>query len=370
MKVYEGPGAIAHLSGAKVLPVRIDGAQYSPFSRMRGKLRLRWFPKITLTFLPPVKFDTPPGLKGTALRDYLAESLYDVMTDMIFASSPIDKTLFASLLDARATHGGEHQIVEDIQRNPLTYNRIVMGSFHPRPQACRGHTRRKDDRRAAAQCRWPLSSPSSGCTPLAACPAMLNFSTGAVNMAAACAAAQVSTIVTSRQFIEAGNMEEDIKLLSQNMPHHLSRGYPRKGWLVRQALRPLGAQHAEMPPCASAKWDADPNAPAVILFTSGSEGVPKGVVLSHRNIQANRHQAFARIDFTAADIVFNAMPMFHAFGLTAGTMLPGLRGRAHIPLSLAAALQDRAGALLRHQRHGAVRHRYFPDGLCAERPSL
>ena len=68
-----GPGSIAHLAGAKVLPVRIDGAQYSPFSQMRGKLRLRWFPKITLTFLPPVKFDAPPQLKGTALRDYLAE---------------------------------------------------------------------------------------------------------------------------------------------------------------------------------------------------------------------------------------------------------------------------------------------------------
>ena len=67
MKVYEGPGAIAHMAGAKVLPVRIDGAQYSPFSRMRGKLRLRWFPKITLTFLPPVKFDAPPDLKGAAL---------------------------------------------------------------------------------------------------------------------------------------------------------------------------------------------------------------------------------------------------------------------------------------------------------------
>ena len=64
MKVYEGPGSIAHLSGAKVLPVRIDGAQYSPFSKMRGKLRLRWFPKITLTFLPPVKFDTPPASEG------------------------------------------------------------------------------------------------------------------------------------------------------------------------------------------------------------------------------------------------------------------------------------------------------------------
>ena len=72
--------------------------------------------------------------------------------------------------------------------------------------------------------------------------------------------------------------------------------------------------------------ERDPNAPAVILFTSGSEGVPKGVVLSHRNLHANRYQAAARIAFTASDIVFNALPMFHAFGLTGGALLPVLAG--------------------------------------------
>ena len=72
MKVFDGPGMIADMADAPILPVRIDGAQYSPFSRMRGKVRLRWFPKITLTVLPPVKFDAPTDLKGTALRDRLA----------------------------------------------------------------------------------------------------------------------------------------------------------------------------------------------------------------------------------------------------------------------------------------------------------
>ena len=69
-----------------------------------------------------------------------------------------------------------------------------------------------------------------------------------------------------------------------------------------------------------------PNSPAIILFTSGSEGVPKGVVLSHRNLHANRYQAAARIAFTAQDIVFNALPIFHAFGLLAGALLPIFSG--------------------------------------------
>ena len=64
----------------------------------------------------------------------------------------------------------------------------------------------------------------------------------------------------------------------------------------------------------------------MILFTSGSEGTPKGVVLTHRNILANAAQAASRIDFHSGDKVFNVLPIFHSFGLTAGTVLPLISG--------------------------------------------
>src|SRR3546814_317643 len=57
MKVYEGPGMIADKSDAPILPVRIDGAQFTHFSRLKGKFRLRLFPKITITVRPPRRFD-------------------------------------------------------------------------------------------------------------------------------------------------------------------------------------------------------------------------------------------------------------------------------------------------------------------------
>jgi len=324
MKVYEGPGAIAAMAGAKVLPVRIEGAIYSPFSRMRGKLRLRWFPKITLTFLPPVRFDAPEGLKGAGLRQYQADKLYDVMTDMVFGTSHIDQTLLQALIDARHTHGGDHVIMEDIQRRPANYNRLLMGSFI---------LGRRIAKLTPGERNIGLLLPNAiasvvtffGLHTTGRVPAMLNFSTGPVNMAAALTAAQASTIVTSRRFIEAGQMEADLEILQRNRKIIYledlrdSVGLFDKLYGVRARLFP----HAAL---KRAGASTDPNSPAVILFTSGSEGVPKGVVLSHRNLNANRNQAGARIAFTAQDIVFNALPMFHAFGLLAGVLLPVFAG--------------------------------------------
>ena len=66
--------------------------------------------------------------------------------------------------------------------------------------------------------------------------------------------------------------------------------------------------------------------PATILFTSGSEGKPKGVVLSHRNMLSNAAQARAVVDFSREDTVFNVLPVFHAFGLTIGTIVPFVFG--------------------------------------------
>ena len=72
--------------------------------------------------------------------------------------------------------------------------------------------------------------------------------------------------------------------------------------------------------------DRKPDDWAAILFTSGSEGLPKGVVLSHRNMLANAAQAAARIDFGREDKVFDVLPMFHSFGLTVGVTLPLVSG--------------------------------------------
>jgi acyl-[acyl-carrier-protein]-phospholipid O-acyltransferase/long-chain-fatty-acid--[acyl-carrier-protein] ligase len=324
MKVYEGPSAIAEMAKARVLPVRIDGAIYTPFSRMRGKLRLRWFPKITITFLPPVKFAEPDGLRGADLRRHQADKLYDVMTDMVFRTSNIDRTIFDALLDARHTHGGNHKVLEDINRTPATFDKLVMGSFIL--------GRRMAEMTSGQKNIGVLLPNSTGCFvtvfglhAFGRVPAMLNFSTGAMNMAAACNAAQISTIVTSSRFIEAGNMAEDLKLLTEGRKVIFLEEL-RETLTLKDKLYGLFARIFPKTALRLGGALRDPNGPAIILFTSGSEGLPKGVVLSHRNLHANRYQVAARIAFTSSDVVFNALPMFHSFGLTGGVLLPVLAG--------------------------------------------
>lgn len=324
MKVYDGPAAIAQMAGARVLPVRIDGAQFSPFSMMRGKLRLQWFPKITITFLPPVTFDAPGDMKGAALRHHQAEKLYDVMADMMFRTSKIDRTLWQALLDARSVHGSKRAILEDIQRQPVTYGQIITRSFVLGRKLAQATPNQKN---VAVLMPNAVSTIYAvfGLLATGRSPAMLNFSTGAINMAAACTAVEARSIITSRKFVEAAEMQEDVKLLSQNcriiyledvrdsvnlgdkLYGIICSGFPE--W----ALKSSGAE-------------TDVTAGAVTLFTSGSEGLPKGVVLSHRNLNANWLQVAARIAFTPQDKIFNAMPIFHSFGMTGGLLLPLLGG--------------------------------------------
>src|SRR6186997_3571627 len=149
-------------------------------------------------------------------------------------------------------------------------------------------------------------------------PAMMNFTAGVTNVLAACRAAKVDTILTSRAFIEKGRLDalvaglqKEVKIvyLDDIRPTITTLDKLRGLWNCK---KPLVQRKAD-------DW-------AAVLFTSGSEGTPKGVVLSHRNMLANAAQAAARIDFGRQDKVFNVLPVFHSFGLTVGLVLPLVSG--------------------------------------------
>jgi acyl-[acyl-carrier-protein]-phospholipid O-acyltransferase/long-chain-fatty-acid--[acyl-carrier-protein] ligase len=323
MKVYEGAGLVAEKAGAKVVPISIDGLQFTPLGRMKGKLPLRWFPRLSVTIMPPSDLKPEPASKFDAhqRREAIGMALQDLLVDTVFRAKQTDRTLFAALLDARDKYRGRTVIAEDIAREPITYKRVVLGA------AILG--RRLAMESAPAE-RVGVLLPNANGTVVVfmalqafgRVPAMLNFSAGAESILSACTAAQVKIVVTSRAFIERAKLgklmeriQEQVRIVwTEDLRASLGLGAKLRGnWDAIRAHKLPGA-----------KLSAD--TAGVVLFTSGSEGTPKGVVLSHRNIIANCAQLSTVIDFNSSDRVFNAMPMFHAFGLTGGTILPLLYG--------------------------------------------
>jgi acyl-[acyl-carrier-protein]-phospholipid O-acyltransferase/long-chain-fatty-acid--[acyl-carrier-protein] ligase len=134
----------------------------------------------------------------------------------------------------------------------------------------------------------------------------------------ACRTAKVAKVLTSKAFVEQAKLSGLVAEVGEHVEFVWLEDIRER---VRITDKLVGLVTKKRPLVRRGFEDA-----AAILFTSGSEGAPKGVVLSHRNILANATQAAARIDFTPSDKVFNILPMFHSFGLTAGTILPLVSG--------------------------------------------
>ncbi|MBA2483253.1 MAG: AMP-binding protein, partial [Nitrosomonas sp.] len=325
MKIYEGPAMIANKSGAQLLPIIISGAQYTPFSRLRGKVRIRLFPHILLTIMPPVSLDFPETVRGRKRRQVAGIKLYDIMTNMMFQSNNLHQTLFQSLLDAKTIHGNSHPIAEDIERKPVTYVQFIVRCFIL-GNALRRVTQK--DQKVGVLLPNMVSTLVCffGLQSIERIPAMLNYSTSEKNLLSACQTARIQLVITSRKFIEAGSLSS---IINGFVKKHITLIYLEDLRDKISMLDKLLGQLAVLFPQTYYNLISNkrnPEEPAVILFTSGTEGTPKGVILSHINIQANRFQVSSRIDFGPTDIVFNALPIFHSFGLTGGTLLPVLAG--------------------------------------------
>lgn len=322
MKIYDGTGMVADKSQAAVLPIRIDGAQYTHFSRLQNVVRLRWLPKIRVQILPPTRIGAPDHLRGKERRRYCGHMLADIMTEMMFATSHYQQSIFSALLSARRIHGGKYLIADDLARKPITYNQLLTRTI--------ALGNRFAEITAVGENVGVMlpNSTNTLCVVLGLqmrqrVPAMLNFSTGSNGMIAACNIALVKTVLTSRQFVEKGKLHDEAARLAE----HVNLVYLED--LAKDMSR-IDKAKAFAQSHTTGLWykshHIPPSHPAVVLFTSGSEGTPKGVVLSHANILGNLKQLEAVISFTPQDVVLNYLPMFHSFGFTVGSMLPVLNG--------------------------------------------
>ena len=322
-KVYDGPGFIAGKTGATVLPVRIDGAGESYFGRLARHQLKRLFPRVTLTVLPTTSIVMPKATNrnfptAKQRRRIAGEGMRSVMQKMLFQAQK-SRTLFEAFLDAVDKFGGDYKLIEDLNEVEETYQNVLKKSL------------------ALGRIVTKVSSPNEvvgvlmpnitntvalilGMSAFSRIPAMINYTAGTAGMQNACIAANIKTVITSRKFIETAKLEEvvaDLKELNILYLEDLRAdfGVVDRAWLMGYALHyPRAVTES-----------SSPEEPAVVLFTSGSEGKPKGVVHSHKSILTNIAQIMAVLDFNPTDKFMMVLPIFHAFGFT-GSMLPVLNG--------------------------------------------
>jgi acyl-[acyl-carrier-protein]-phospholipid O-acyltransferase/long-chain-fatty-acid--[acyl-carrier-protein] ligase len=325
MKLFDGTGFLLHKTHAKVITCYLRGAQRLPLSPNPG-LR-QWFPTVTVHFsnvLVPPRSEFSSTAQARAqftswLRDQMVNHQFKVEMDL----GPRD--VLAAIVET-ARERPRQIVLEDAARQPLTYRRLlVAGDVLARP--LRTVLSQGEE-------RVGVLLPNVNALPVLLLslwhigkgPSVLNFSTGAATMLACCQLAGLKQIITSRAFLERARLKIDLLTEAGIQLVYLEdlRTNITGSQKFRSLLRITFAPRSLKAPFDVRKLDEAH--PAVILFTSGSEGMPKAVQLSHKNLLANIRQMLAVTDIMDTDRLFNCLPLFHSFGLTVGTLLPLIRG--------------------------------------------
>ena len=237
-----------------------------------------------------------------------------------FDLSKTRKPLFHALLEARDTFGGGTFALIDGDGRTLTYDEILRASFALGDALKRG-TRPGEHVGVMLPTGAGAAIAFFALSAYGRVPTMLNFTAGEAGLKSALKTAQVKRIITARRFIDLGKFEVLDAALKQVADviylEDVRARLPLKSKLA-------AAAGAILPRSVAAK--PNPKKTAVILFTSGTEGEPKGVALSHENLLANVAQVRAHIDLYESDVLFNPLPAFHCFGLNVGILLPLIAG--------------------------------------------
>lgn len=318
MKVYDGAAFVAAKTGATIVPVRIDGAARSYFGRLAGVYPRKLFPKVTISIQPRRHIPMPDLPSAKLRRRRAGELLRQILLDMLVATRP-QRTVFEAFLDGKATFGAHYKLVEDV--------RLVEESYGSLLKMALGMMRLMSRLTAPGEVvgvLTPNAAPTLGLVLALSAgkriPALLNYTAGPDGLQAACIAADIKTVISSRGFLEKARLTQVVEKLSGIRVVYLEDlkstiGLSDRLWVLWHLVFPAGAALAQTP-----------DDPAIVLFTSGSEGKPKGVVHSHTSVLSNVAQIRAVADFTPHDKFMMALPLFHSFGLTCGVLLPLVSG--------------------------------------------
>ena len=325
MKFYEPAALMAQKSGAKVVPVQILGLEHSAYSRLKRKSWFKLFPKVKIIFKEPISFEDDKKLTFKDARTKSTSKLHDILADLKFEAKDCNKTLLGATIETMKLIGRKKIMLEDATRKPMSFGEIFLKSFI---------IGRYLNRVAPMENKIGVVLPTSAVCTLSLLglhaygkvPAMLNFTTSPLQVLSTCETAELKYVVTAHKVVEVAHLEELIDEIKAKGIKIIYLEDMKTGVTIFDKIFGLFAM---MFPKTAYKLTAPyvkPDDPAVVLFTSGSEGKPKGVMLSHRNILANIYQLTTKFDIIEDDVMLNCLPVFHSFGFTAGTFTPLVLG--------------------------------------------
>ncbi|MBU6460181.1 MAG: AMP-binding protein [Proteobacteria bacterium] len=317
MKVYEGAAFVALKAGAQVVPVMIQGLAHSIYGRLPQNAPKKVFPKVILTLFQPERISVKPAMTGRRKHQLATLQIQKRLQEMMVAVE-VDATLYSKMLEAVSLYGRRFPILEDM-RGAMNYGQFLKASLGLGRKL--SQLTLKDE--AVGVFLPNLSITLAlvlGLEAFGRIPAMLNYTSGVKGVLAACELVPLRQIVTSRSFIVAQGYEKLIRELGGIKVIYLED--------IRQSISVTDRFRLFLDLCCPRRMHQKHSSEetGLVLFTSGSESRPKGVVLSHRALLSNINQVQAVLEFNPEDKVFNALPLFHSFGLTVGALLPLIAG--------------------------------------------
>ena len=319
MKLFDGTGFLLHKTHARVITCHLRGAFRLPFSRNSDKKQL--FPRVSAHFskllTPPQWQDASTAQARTRLTDWLRDEMLTQQFRVEMEHGP--RTVPEAIFEAARRRPGQ-VAVQDVTQ-ALTYRRLLVGA---RLLGGQWNVLLPGDTPRVGVLLPNVNAMPVTLLSLWLCgrvPAILNYSTGAAIMLSCTQLAGLKQVITSRVFLQRAKLNLDslvqagVELIYLEDVRARISGLARGLAFLNSFLR-LNAGAAK---CAGTET-------AAVLFTSGSEGVPKGVELTHTNLLANVRQMQTVCDLQEKDLLFNALPLFHSFGLVVGTLLPLIRG--------------------------------------------
>ena len=324
MKIYEGPSMIAEKAGATILPIRIDGTQFTHFAKLRNILKTRLFPKVTITILPPVQYIVNDDMEAKEKRKYVGQKLYDIMADMMFESSDYKHTIFKSLIDSAKIYGFNKEIIKDAEDHTVTYRQLIRKSFAFANLIAKDS---QDKSYIGLMMNNRLDTIAIFYA-MQACgrkPVMIDYTSSTKSIINACRVSSIKVMYISVTLIKDFNLQQTIEeLLKLNIKVIYLEDLKNR---MNIYLRCKVFIFSFLPQSYYNNIcnDHDDNSPAVVLFNQSATEMPQAIVLSHQNLQANRYQLLAKIHFSPDDFVFIALPLFSCNGL-AGALTSILNG--------------------------------------------